>query len=267
MKDKIDLTVVIPTNRIQYLEEAINSVLTQKRKKCSILVVDDCAPVSIRSHLGSRFPDVIFVRHKKNRGLPASRNTGVKFVKTKYVCFLDCDDLLKPEFAKEMIVACQSSNAGAVTCLPHFFFSPDFPLKRKIIFFLLNSIRDSALLTSFWLNKKTLPKDGFFLTQFSHVLFRKDVLDRFPSDENYLTAANDWKLMAQILANEKVVILPKRLSRYRYHHKSQSQTKNKIPRWNYYDKLLKEIPDVCKKGLLFNLFRLYNFLGKRMLPS
>lgn len=262
MGKESSLTVVIPTNRVQFLDEAIDSVLKQKNYRCEILVVDDGALPSIKSQLGNRFTQVRFVRHKKNRGLPASRNTGVRFAKTKYISFLDCDDLLKPEFAKEMIVACQESRTAAVVCLPHFFFNPGFPLERKIIFSFLGSIRDMAILTSFWLNKKVLPKGGFFLVQFSHVIFKKEVLDRFPSDETYLTAANDWKLMAQILESERVEILPKRLSCYRYHYKSQSQAKSKVPRWHYYDRLIAEIPASCKKGLWFNLFRLYNFLGK-----
>lgn len=58
-----------------------------------------------------------FVRHKKNGGLPAARNTGVKRAETEYVCFLDCDNLLKRQFVKEMIGTCQKLNTGAVKFL------------------------------------------------------------------------------------------------------------------------------------------------------
>jgi len=256
------LTLIIPTNRTQFLDEALTSALSQEGAVCHVLIVDDGAEPSIQSQYGDRFPMVKFIRHKENRGLPASRNTGVKNARTKYLTFLDCDDILEPDFAREMIVACQKFKTRAVVCLPHFFFSPWFSFKRKTYFFFLNLIKEIFLTVSFWGNAKTLPKDGFFLVQSSCVIFERDLLNRFPSDETYLTAANDWKLMAEILAHEKVGILPQKLSRYRYHHQSQTQSPTKISKWDYYQRLLEEIPDDCKRGVLVSLFRLYNFLGK-----
>lgn len=261
-KKKRLLTIVIPSNRTQFLDEAIKSVLDQVEVSCEIVVVDDGAVPSIKRLLGKTFPTVNFIRHTKNRGLPASRNTGVKYSKTEFITFLDCDDLLEPNFAEEMIKACQKNKTDAAVCLPHFFFSRGFPLKRKILFFVLSAIRDSAILISYILNQKLLPRDGFFLVQSSHVVFKKELLTRFPSDETYFTAANDWKLMAEILAHKKVGILPKKLSRYRYHYNSQSQSDNKIAKWEYYDRMLKEIPDNCKDGILITLFRMYHNLGK-----
>lgn len=255
-------TIIIPTNRIKFLNEAIRSIVAQKGVKCEIIVIDDGAKPSIKSQMGNRFPQVRFIRHKKNLGLPSARNTGVKNAKTKYITFLDCDDTLKPTFCKEMINACDRLETKVVVCLPQYFFTKGFPFKRKILFFTLSAIRDWSIYLSYLINRKKLPKDGFFLVQSSYILFQKEILDRFPSDKSYLTAANDWKLMAQILAKEPVGILPKKLSKYRYHYKSQSQSTNKIPKWVYYDRMIKEIPLVSKRGLFISLFRVYNFLGK-----
>lgn len=255
-------TIVIPTNRVKFLNEAIRSVVAQKGVKCEIIVVDDGAKPSIKSQMRNRFPQVRFVAHKKNLGLPSARNTGVKNAKTKYITFLDCDDTLKPNFCEEMISASRRLETKVVVCLPQYFFTKGFPFKRKIIFFVLSAIRDWSIYFSYLTNHKKLTKDGFFLVQSSHVLFQKEILDRFPSDKSYLTAANDWKLMAQILDKEPVGILPKKLSKYRYHYKSQSQSTNQVPKWVYYDRMIKELPLVCRYGLFVSLFRIYNFLGK-----
>ena len=261
------LTVVIPTNRTKYLDEAINSINGQHNFKCNILIVDDGATPSIESQIGKQYPNLKYIKHSKNKGLPASRNTGVKAVKTEFLVFLDCDDLLKPNFVQEMISTCEKNNWQACVCLPDFFFSHGFPINRKIIFFLLSIIRDLLLLFSYIFNHKCLSRDGFFLVQSSHVIFKTALLRRFPSDESYLTAANDWKLMAEILAQEKVGILPKKLSCYRYHYQSQSQSRNTVSKWVYYDRMLREIPNVCQKGSLVNFFKMYNFLGHRLLSS
>ena len=255
-------TIIIPTNRTKFLNEAIRSIVTQKGVKCEIIVVDDGAKPSIKSQMGNRFPQVRFIAHKKNLGLPSARNTGVKNAKTKYITFLDCDDTLKPNFCEEMAKACDRLKCKIVVCLPKYFFSKGFPVKRKILFLTLSLIRDLSIYLSYLINHKKLTKDGFFLVQSSHVFFQKEILLRYPSDETYLTAANDWKLMAQILAKEPVGILPKRLSKYRYHYKSQSQSTNKISKWVYYDRMMKEIPKVCKHGFFVSLFRIYNLLGK-----
>jgi glycosyltransferase involved in cell wall biosynthesis len=260
-------SLIIPTNRLVYLDEAIVSVLAQKNVNCEIIVVDDGAKPSIKSQIGSRFPQVKYIEHRKNLGLPAARNTGVKNATAKYITFLDCDDLLKPNYCEEMVRTCEKLKTKAIVCLPQYFFTKGFPVKRKILFSVLSMIRDLSIYLSYLLNQKKLTKDGFFLVQSSHVLFQKEILDRFPSDEAYLTAANDWKLMAQILAKEPVGILPKRLSKYRYHYTSQSQSTNKISKWTYYDRLLKEIPCVSRKGLFAYLFQLYNYFGKILLQK
>lgn len=257
------LTVVIPTNRTQFLNGAINSVIKQEGLTCEIIVVDDGADPPIKDQLGNSFPAVRYVRHPKNLGLPASRNTGAKWAKSKFVTFLDCDDLLEPNFAMSMVSACEKRKVKVVVCLPHYFFSKNFPINRKLLFFCLNLIRDLVLVFCYLFNNKNLTKDGFFLVQSSHVIFEKKLLDLFPSDESFLTAANDWKLMAQILAQEKVAILPRRLSQYRYHYQSQSQSKNKISKWDYYDRLISEVPKDCRKGFLFNLFKMYRLIGRK----
>lgn len=249
------VTVVIPTNRSQFLDEAINSVLSQTIK-CDLLIVDDGANPSIKSQINDKFPGIKIIRHDKNLGLPTARNTGVRNCKTEFLVFLDCDDILEPDFCKEMVKECRRSKTSAEICLPKIFFSSNFPTRKKLLFYLLGRIRDLSVYFCYFLNRKKLTNDGFFLVQFSHTLFRTETLSKFPSDKKYLYV-NDWELMVRILAKEQVGILPKRLTNYRYHSNGQSQDKNSLVKWTYTREMLKEIPPVGRKGIFYNLFNLY----------
>jgi glycosyltransferase involved in cell wall biosynthesis len=109
------VTVVIPTyNHAHYLEECLKSLQQQSYPHWRAIVVDDfssdhraLAPVLER--LGDE--RISFVRHERNRGLAASRNTGIRAADTPYVFPLDADDLLAPQ-ALELLVGALEADPG-----------------------------------------------------------------------------------------------------------------------------------------------------------
>ncbi|MEJ5359833.1 MAG: glycosyltransferase family A protein [Desulfobacterales bacterium] len=93
----MDVDVVIPVfNGAEFVAEAIDSVLAQTVSPHKILVVDDCSTDGTPAVL-QRFGDRIkVIRHDKNRGLPASRNTGIRETESELIAFLDADDAWLP---------------------------------------------------------------------------------------------------------------------------------------------------------------------------
>lgn len=93
--DPCTVAVVITTyNHAHYLGQAIDSVIRQSRSADAIIVVDDGSgddPACVVA----RYPQVRLIRHE-NRGLAAARNTGLAAAGTKFILFLDADDLLEP---------------------------------------------------------------------------------------------------------------------------------------------------------------------------
>jgi len=99
MSTSLNKTVacIIPCfNYGKYLEEAIESVLTQTRVPDEIIAVDDCSTDNT-AEIIAKYPQITYIKHDKNRGLSASRNTGIRASKSQYCFSFDADDILRPE--------------------------------------------------------------------------------------------------------------------------------------------------------------------------
>lgn len=95
--ETVDVTVLIPAfNRADLLPRAIESVLVQTGvKPAQILVVDDGSEddtAGVAERLGAEV-----IRHQRNRGLPAARNTGIEAATGAWVALLDSDDEWMPD--------------------------------------------------------------------------------------------------------------------------------------------------------------------------
>lgn len=93
-------TVVIPLfNKSNYITNTLKSVLAQTFQDFEVIIVEDCstdASLEIVSKIQS--DKIRIIQHEKNKGLSASRNTGIKNATTKHISFLDADDLWKPNY-------------------------------------------------------------------------------------------------------------------------------------------------------------------------
>lgn len=94
--DKLSVDVVIPCyQQGHFLHEAIESVLRQTHPYHEIIVVDDASP-DRTEQIVRQYPNVRYIRHDRNRGLGASRNTGIRHGTGRFLVFLDADDRLLP---------------------------------------------------------------------------------------------------------------------------------------------------------------------------
>lgn len=101
------MTVVIPTyGRPRFLEEALASIIAQTHRPIEVVVVDDCSPFAVQVELpADAGVDVVTVRHARNMGPGAARNTGLAHSNGTFVTFLDDDDLLLPSRITEAVTA------------------------------------------------------------------------------------------------------------------------------------------------------------------
>lgn len=91
------ISVIIPFyNRVNWLLEAVDSVLQQTRNDFEIIMVDDGSTEDVC--LLSRYNDSrIFYIRQDNKGPAEARNNGIKHARGKYIAFLDADDLFLPD--------------------------------------------------------------------------------------------------------------------------------------------------------------------------
>lgn len=93
----LQVSVVMPCHqRLRSLERAVRSVLDAADAvpgEVEIILVDDCSPVPVQGALSARLrdPRVTVLRHTRNRGPAAARNTGVAHARFDLVLFTDDD--------------------------------------------------------------------------------------------------------------------------------------------------------------------------------
>ena len=90
------ITVVVPIfNRVEYLEQAINSILKQGMDNIEIIIVDDGSTEDIMPGVTlciAKAPDKIRYMRQINKGPGGARNQGIRSARGKYIAFLDADD-------------------------------------------------------------------------------------------------------------------------------------------------------------------------------
>jgi glycosyltransferase involved in cell wall biosynthesis len=88
-------SIIIPLyNKERYVENAIQSILKQTITDYEIIIVNDSSTDKSKEIAVKYLSDKIrIIDHPHNKGLSATRNTGIKNAKSDYITFLDADDL------------------------------------------------------------------------------------------------------------------------------------------------------------------------------
>jgi glycosyltransferase involved in cell wall biosynthesis len=100
------VTVIIPVfNRAKALSSALRSVAEQTFTDWEVVVVDDASSdESAEAALQVAPRDKVrVIRHAKNLGSSAARNTGISAARGRYVAFLDSDDSWHPEKLRKQV--------------------------------------------------------------------------------------------------------------------------------------------------------------------
>ena len=99
------ISIIIPTyNRAEILKKVLPSYFTQKHL-VEIIIVDDGSTdeteVLIKT-FQKQHPNLKYVKHKNNKGLPSARNTGIKHAAGDYVLFGEDDVVFDPGYAEQL---------------------------------------------------------------------------------------------------------------------------------------------------------------------
>ena len=103
------VSVIIPVhNTVEFLTEAINSVLSQTCERFEVIVVDDGSDPPLADCAPARDPRVKMVRRSKRGGPSTARNDGWRIhadPRSAFVAFLDADDAWDPDKLRLQIEA------------------------------------------------------------------------------------------------------------------------------------------------------------------
>lgn len=105
---------------------ALDSILSQTYRDIEIIVIDDSPDeFAKRDDVGKTVKNIIdlhpdieiqYIRHEKNLGACAARNTGLNAAKGDYIAYLDDDDEWLPEKLEKQIKVMHNSDTALVYC-------------------------------------------------------------------------------------------------------------------------------------------------------
>ena len=99
---KNGVSVIIPCYNVEkYLENCLDSILTQNYKNLEIILVDDCSTDDtwkIIKKYQKKYDNVVGIQNDKNRGAGYSRNSALKIASYDYISFIDSDDYVESNF-------------------------------------------------------------------------------------------------------------------------------------------------------------------------
>jgi len=108
------ISLIIPCyNAKQTLEKCLNSVIQQSYSNLEIIIIDDgSTDGTSKIYEDFQIKDErikIFKQH--NSGVSKARNKGIKVAAGEYICFVDSDDWVEPDYCSEMYHSLVRENA------------------------------------------------------------------------------------------------------------------------------------------------------------
>lgn len=107
------VSVIIPAyNSAATIEKCVESILCQTVSDFLIYIVDDCSTDNtweVLSNLINRDSRIRVFRNEKNSGPSVSRNKAIGASNGEWLCFIDSDDYVCPDFLEKMLNASDNS--------------------------------------------------------------------------------------------------------------------------------------------------------------
>jgi glycosyltransferase involved in cell wall biosynthesis len=104
--DAVPVTVVIPLYQMGHaIERTIASALAQTHPPTDVIVVDDGSTDDGPARVRATFGDAVRLLHQANAGAGPARNHGAQAARTRWIAYLDADDLWLPDHLEALAAA------------------------------------------------------------------------------------------------------------------------------------------------------------------
>lgn len=218
------ISVIIPTyNAADYLEETLQSVLTQSYKLIEVIVVDDGSTDNTEALITKyNDPRLHYIKQANSGGPAHPRNVGVAASNGEYIAIFDSDDLMMPNKLASQINAFKAVPDAAFCCTNFAkiddkgnITTPDFWLTNHNFQHLDKSKRDAF--GNFYYTPNELT-DNLFIHNFiatSSMLIRKDVFETLGGFDETLANADDYDMWLRISPLYSGILIPQVLHQYR----------------------------------------------------
>jgi len=232
------VSVVIPTyGRSHLLERAIDSVLAQTYDNIEIIVVDDNGSNSEhRSHTEKVLEkylqngQIVYLKHEKNAGGSAARNTGIKVSNGEYVALLDDDDEWFPNKLEKQMEYFEvlNNDVGVIYCS---YILEEYDGDKEYIRSEKGDLRKELLMLQF--------DPGASST----LVFKKDVLEEIGYFDESFKHHQDLEILIRLCRSYLIDVCPDILLKIHGHNLHPASKAKKVKK-HFLDTFRKEIRDL-----------------------
>lgn len=118
------ISVIIPIYGVErFIERCVRSLMEQTLHNVEYIFVDDASKdksMEILQSVLKCYPErkcnIHIVRHSNNKGLPATRNTGLEIASGEYIFHCDSDDFMEHNALEELYNHARKNDADIVWC-------------------------------------------------------------------------------------------------------------------------------------------------------
>ena len=113
------VSIIVPIyNSEKYLINCLDSLVNQTLDNIEIILINDGSTDDSKNFIKKYTKKYCNIEYfdKKNEGIGVSRNFGIEKSKGKYIAFVDSDDYVSINFAKNMYDFCENNNLDMAVC-------------------------------------------------------------------------------------------------------------------------------------------------------
>ncbi len=214
----IETSVIIPTfNRLLFLKEAIDSVLSQTYQDFELILIDDGSTDGTKEFATGLSNHLRYI-YQENSGPSAARNHGIRESQGAYITFLDSDDLWL-ENKLQVEIAFMKANPDTMIC-----YTDEIWIRRGVRVNQKNKHRKY----SGWVFERCLP---LCIVSPSSVLMRREFFEAVGFFDESLPACEDYDLWLRGALKFPFQYLPQKLIIKRGGHEDQLSTQWGLDRY------------------------------------
>lgn len=233
-----------------YLDEAIQSVLSQTYPRFELIIVDDGSSDLTGKVCEKYLRDPRVMYHwQENKGLAAARNAGICLCRNEFVCFLDDDDVYEPEkLSKQIVFFMHPQHHQTAMVYTGLFYIDEV---GKHIGQKIHSAKGDIYEHLFSGNTVCAP---------SSCMIKKSVLDKVGLFREELKSCEDYDLWLRVAKHYPIFSLDECLVRYRIHQNKMSTDFKKMHDYQEYvlSLALQHAPDTirAKKKIFYHRYHI-----------
>ena len=253
---------VLTHNRLNYLKETLNSLLTQTVNNIRITVVDNASNDGTQEYINELkkiHANLSYYRHPYNIGVLKNFLSVQKMVSAKYVYIPHDDDIIHPQYIETVLEVIKKEGDVDLICCQKTDFTNSCNIniknKSKIKYLIYNS-EDFKACAFIHKNRRSIvfPSVIYNASNFKNVIFDKLALNS--------GAIGDIACVIDTLENRKCILVDESMLFYRNHKEQDSATRkiyaSEIISFNKFFK--KKLCKTLYQRLIFNVFSYYWFI-------